>query len=146
MQTLTVPHEMLAAMIAHAEETYPHECCGLFAGDRQARRVDTVHRAANLNQERARDRYELDPQDFLAFDRALRGTGREILGVYHSHPDHPAIASETDRSRAWPDYSYIIVSVQGGRVADVKSWVYDLDSERFFAENFTLEPAPGSAS
>jgi proteasome lid subunit RPN8/RPN11 len=87
-----------------------------------ARRLEGVVRARNLNTERARDRYELDPRAFLEADDRARAGGREVIAVYHTHPDHPAEPSETDLARAWEGWSYIIVSVREGTVAAVRSW------------------------
>lgn len=113
--------QILAKM---AKRGYPRETCGLLLGTREgkSRRVIRVREARNLNLERAADRYELDPADFLAADREARASGIDILGVWHSHPDHPARPSDTDRAAAWPEWSYLIVSVSGGGVREMRSW------------------------
>ena len=113
---------------------YPAETCGLLLGRAERGRTETrkVVRARNLNQERARDRYDLDPADFLAADQAARQEGLEIVGVWHSHPDHPAEPSETDRASAWEGWSYVIVEVTARGVAALRSW--RLDGERFVEE------------
>lgn len=83
---------------AHAAESYPEECCGLLVGARRAGiEVHGVQAAANLNQERARDRYQLDPREIHRADVASERDGFEVIGFYHSHPDHPAAPSATDR-------------------------------------------------
>ncbi|PZV11076.1 MAG: metal-dependent protease of the PAD1/JAB1 superfamily [Leptolyngbya sp.] len=79
------------------------------------------------------DRYYIDPADLLRVQKSARDRGLEIVGIYHSHPDHPAVPSECDRALAWPVYSYVIVSVVQGRVADLKSWRLD-DQHRFQSE------------
>ena len=78
--------------------------------------------APNLNHERPGDRYELDPKAMLTADRDARQKGLEIVGVWHSHPDHPARPSETDRTAAWEGWSYVILSVSRDGVRDVRSW------------------------
>jgi proteasome lid subunit RPN8/RPN11 len=106
---------------------YPRETCGLLLGATEggARTVEAARRARNLEVERARDRYELDPQDFLSAAHEAAGRGLEIVGVWHSHPDHPALPSETDREMAWPGWSYLIVSVGASGAADWRSWRFD---------------------
>ena len=111
----------------HAQADYPHECCGLLVGQRDAEgwRVDYARPARNLNTERARDRYLLDSRDFMRIDREAREGGLDIVGVYHSHPDHPARASETDRENAWPAFAYLIVGVRQGQAEEWRVWEYD---------------------
>lgn len=103
---------------------YPYETCGLLIGKRQDG-LSVAKRAAlaeNLNKERAEDRYELAPRDLLAADIDARASGLEIIGVWHSHPDHPARPSETDRQMAWTGWSYLIISVNKERVQDLRAW------------------------
>jgi proteasome lid subunit RPN8/RPN11 len=92
-----------------------------------------VRDAANLNQERPGDRYELDPRTMLEADRDCRARGLEVVGVWHSHPDHPAEPSETDRAGAWEGWSYIIVSVARAAVGTMRSW--RLSGDRFHEES-----------
>ncbi|GIW70679.1 MAG: hypothetical protein KatS3mg102_0221 [Planctomycetota bacterium] len=129
----------MRAIIEHAEEGYPAEVCGLLLG-RQAEQGCTVEcalRARNLEPARARERYELDPRDYLRADEQARAQGLEIVGVYHSHPDHPARPSATDRERAWEGWRYLIVAVAAGRAQQVRAW-------RLAGEEFLEEPiAPG---
>ncbi|MCG8363462.1 MAG: M67 family metallopeptidase [Pseudanabaenales cyanobacterium] len=70
-------------------------------------------------------RYWINPKDLLAAQRYARDRNLDIIGIYHSHPDHPAIPSECDRAQAWPEYSYLIVSVQQNQATDLKSWRLD---------------------
>ena len=121
------------ALRNHTESDYPREACGLllgrFEGGSQTRRVAEARPAANLNLERPADRYELNPVDFLLIEQEARSRELEIVGVYHSHPDHPSRPSETDRLRAeeiWQSsesWSYLILEVASGRVASRRSWV-----------------------
>ncbi|MBO8142117.1 MAG: M67 family metallopeptidase [Firmicutes bacterium] len=130
------------AILAHCCEEYPHEACGLLVGRAEqdgAKRLVRAERARNLNTERAHDRYELDPQDFLRVDRSLDGTGYAIAGVYHSHPDHPARPSAFDTERAWPGVSYLLVSVARGRPAEARSWVLDEGTQTFREEPIRIE-------
>ncbi len=113
---------------------YPHETCGLLLGRRSAEfgEVSVVRQARNLNRSRAHDRYELDPEDFLAADRLARSQGIEIIGIWHSHPDHPAHPSETDREAAWQGWSYVIAKVTTAGVEEITSW--RLNDQRQFEE------------
>ncbi len=120
---------------AAALSGYPHESCGLLIGRQSDTMVEVleVREAANVNQERPGDRYELDPRAMLTADRDARAQGLEVVGVWHSHPDHPAEPSETDRAGAWEGWSYIIVSIAHDAVRAMRSW--RLNGERFYEEN-----------
>lgn len=132
---LRIREAVLEEIRTHMRETYPHECCGLIIGVSEdgVRSGTRSRRCRNLNTERARDRYELDPSDMLRTSQELMGTDLDIVGVYHSHPDHPSRPSEFDRDRAWPGWSYMIGSVMKGEVASVQSWELD-ESARVFEE------------
>ena len=121
---LVLAEDQKADLERWAAEGYPKEVCGLLVGRVEEARViiDRVVEAPNLNQERARDRYELDPQAFLTTDREAREAGLEILGIWHSHPDAPAMPSLTDLERAWEGYSYLIISVSGQGKTEARSW------------------------
>ena len=134
---LVLPREVRADLAAWISAGYPEETCGLLLGRPNAGRTEIARAtsAKNLNRDRARDRYELDPEGFLAADLAAREAGLEIVGVWHSHPDHPAEPSETDRAAAWEGWSYLIVEVTRTGVAAVRSW--RLRGERFHEEPIT---------
>lgn len=121
---LFMPEILGESLNAFARQGYPHETCGLLLGVRSGNQhlVSQVRRAHNLNVERAEDRYELDPDDFLSGDREARAAGLDIVGIWHSHPDHPARPSATDRDGAWPGWSYLIVSVGREGVGEIRSW------------------------
>ena len=122
---IKIPGSVHDEMTAHAAEGYPNEICGLMLGSTNGdcREVKVSHRAKNLNADRAHDRYDLDPKDYLAADKLARENGWDIVGFYHSHPDHPAKPSQTDRDAAWPGYSYVIIKVENGTPKDVNSFV-----------------------
>jgi len=131
---LHLPASLRAQIETWVRQGYPDETCGLLLGrpaDGGAR-VERLHPARNLDRERARDRYELAPEDFLAADRVARDSGLEVVGIWHSHPDHPAQPSETDRRQAWEGWSYVIVSVASNGVRDLRSW--RLAGEHFHEE------------
>jgi proteasome lid subunit RPN8/RPN11 len=121
---LFMPETLGESLKAFARQGYPHETCGLLLGVRRGDEhvVSRVRRARNLNVERAEDRYELDPADFLAADREARAAGQDIVGIWHSHPNNPARPSATDRDGAWPGWSYLIVSVGREGTGEIRSW------------------------
>lgn len=114
-------------IILHAESGFPHEVCGVLIGSDGE--IKHYMECKNLNTERAHDRYDLDPESFKKADEWSRDKGMEILGIYHSHPDHPSLPSETDRERAWPEWIYMIFSINSGKYNDARAWVLeDFDS------------------
>ena len=122
----------------HGEADYPHECCGLLIGTIDtggSKTVDEIYPLANACEEAAkRNRFLLAPEELLQADKHARSTRRDVIGIYHSHPDHPAKPSQFDLEHAWPVYSYIIVSVQMGRAAELLSWELASDRIRFNPE------------
>ncbi len=148
----------LQTMSTHAETTYPEECCGIIFGylTSEGKTVVEVMPTENAwNAETAaelpgddtldyskRQRYAIAPQVMLHAQKEARDWAEptaegnrklNIIGIYHSHTDHPAIPSEYDRQLAWQEYSYIIVSVQNGKAGDIKSWTLD-DNHQFQQE------------
>jgi proteasome lid subunit RPN8/RPN11 len=121
---LLLPAEVRTELATRAGGGYPEETCGLLLGVNEAAgcRVVRQQAARNVNRERAGDRFELDPRDYLAAEQAAAADGLLVVGVWHSHPDHPAQPSETDRLLAWPGWSYIILSVRAGQVVALRSW------------------------
>src|ERR1700737_171232 len=103
----------------HGEETYPHECCGVLLGqmdDDGVRAVTSVARPGNTRTDSAHNRYNIDPKDLIRIQREGRERGEDIVGFYHSHPDHPAQWSQTDLAEAhWFGCSYVITSVEKGK-------------------------------
>ena len=134
MNRISLPAPLRDELATMAIDGYPCETCGVLVGACAGGevRIEKVFQARNLNTERARDRYELDPDDLMSADLAAREAGLEIVGFWHTHPDHPACPSETDRRAAWDGYSYIILSVSAARVEDLRSW--RLNGEGFVEE------------
>lgn len=114
------------ALRQHGEETYPHECCGVLLGqvdDNDVRTVTSVARAGNTRTDSAHNRYNIDPKDLIRIQREGRGRSEDIIGFYHSHPDHPAQWSSTDLAEAhWFGCSYVITSVEKGKAALTNSF------------------------
>ena len=121
-----------AAIRAHGRTAFPHECCGALLG-----RDGVVHEAfalPNTTEEGPRRRFLVRPDDYRAAERRARETGLELLGFYHSHPDHPARPSQYDLDHAWPSFSYVIVSVMAGEDKVMSSWRLKDDRTAFEEE------------
>jgi proteasome lid subunit RPN8/RPN11 len=122
------------AIEAHGAEGYPNEICGIMLGPQRDHTVTEVRRARNIIVDRARDRYEIDPLDHIRIQREADNAGLDIMGYYHSHPDHPAHASRFDTERAWSGYVYVIVSIEKGKPIDANAFVADQDGGPFRPE------------
>ncbi len=158
MAKLHISFEQVESITQLAIASYPSEGCGLLVGQRifaagdDLAQTDEVYRvvravvatenawelsrldytdfqSAGETDHSDCDRYWIDPADLLAVQKSARQRGLEIIGIYHSHPDHPAVPSECDRALAWPVYSYVIVSVIAGQIVDLKSWRLDDDNQ-----------------
>jgi proteasome lid subunit RPN8/RPN11 len=127
-----IERSAMEAIEAHGAEGYPDEICGLMLGTDRV--VTEVRRARNIIVERSRDRYEIDPLDQIRIQREADAAGLDIVGYYHSHPDHPAQASRFDTERAWAGYVYVIVSIEQGKPVDANAFVADEDGGPFHAE------------
>jgi proteasome lid subunit RPN8/RPN11 len=118
-----------AAIRRHGEETFPHECCGALVGT-----GDTVTAAvplANTTEEGPRRRFLVRPSDYRMAEQRASELGGELLGFYHSHPDHPARPSQFDLDHAWPTFAYVIVSVMAAAARDMTVWFLKEDRSSF---------------
>lgn len=160
---LRITKEALSAIREHGEQGFPEEICGLLVGyvadeTRTAREAWPVENAwddaggdrsdavasfeakggevtaADWEAEGRGRRYQVSSKDILGGMKRARTAGMDLVGVYHTHPNHPAIASEYDRQAAWPEWSYLILSVRDGKADEVKSWVLAQDQPRFDEE------------
>jgi proteasome lid subunit RPN8/RPN11 len=151
--SLWISGQIAEKIRAHGAETYPHECCGALLGrdsnavlknDRGdgsldgAREILGLFPLINRRDDSPRNRFSLTPADVMAAEKAASAQGLEVVGWYHSHPDHPARPSEYDRDHAWPWYSYIIVSVQNGAPQDMTSWRLNDDRAEFSPEGIEI--------
>ena len=132
---------------AHLCRAYPEEGCGVLVGrDEGALRiVERVVAFENQREDSRRNRYLISPEHLLVVEREAREEGLDVVGFFHSHPDHPALPSSFDLEHAWPYYSYLIVSVEGGRVVDARSWRLTQDRSRFEPEILELTPAEAAS-
>lgn len=142
LKGLAICQDDLVTICNHGERTYPNECCGLLLGklSDEVKIVEEVWPVDNawsvdgaehwpeqsgLTEKR---RYAIPAEMILKAMKEARDRSLSIVGFYHSHPDCPAIPSEFDRACAWPEYSYVIISVQQGKVQDIRNWSLDCES------------------
>lgn len=135
--TLIIPQGVLDGIHEHGEQAYPEEGAGLMLGAiiGQDHQVSEILPLTNIREAGARyDRYQLSPQDYLMGEEEADRLGLEMVGVFHSHPDHPNRPSEFDRQWAWPNFSYLITSVVEGMAVESRSWRLTEDRGRFREE------------
>jgi proteasome lid subunit RPN8/RPN11 len=126
---LTISARADEAVRRHGEETYPHECCGALVG-----RGDGVTDAValpNTTEEGPRRRFLVRPSDYRLAEQRATELGGELLGFYHSHPDHPAKPSQYDLDHAWPTFAYVIVAVAAGASQAMTVWFLKDDRSIF---------------
>ena len=135
---LVLPASARRGLERWALAEYPREACGLLVGAAHLEGVEVARAelARNLERERAHDRFVLAPEDWLRIEEAARADGLDVVGVWHSHPDHPALPSVTDLAAAWEGYAYLILRVECDRVAEWRSW--QLESGRFLEQAIEL--------
>jgi proteasome lid subunit RPN8/RPN11 len=141
-EKLWISAECAEKIRAHGAETYPHECCGALlgrdadatAGKGRPREILGVFPLVNQREDSPRNRFSVSARDVIEAEKAAGTCGLDVVGWYHSHPDHPARPSEYDREHAWPWYSYIIVSVRNGVAEEMASWRLQEDRERYDEE------------
>jgi len=141
--------ELAEKILEHGVETYPHECCGALLGKdqdsatgpdadalgvRNSREVFSLFPLVNRRDDLPRNRFSVTADDVREAEKAAKAQGLDVIGWYHSHPDHPARPSDYDRDHAWPWYSYIIVSVHTGVPLDMTSWRLKDDRTGFLEE------------
>ena len=126
--------EAMEQMVEDAVNTFPEECCGFLFGTEQGevRTISRIFIVNNAKEGDRRRRFIISPQDYMRAEALADGNDLQLLGIYHSHPNHPAIASEHDRVAAQPYFSYVIISVMDREPADIRSW--QLNDELQFEE------------
>jgi proteasome lid subunit RPN8/RPN11 len=150
--TLRLTQNHVDSIAAHGAREYPNECCGAMLGVEVngAKEVRELAPLRNLRHDRARaqellplsepekesekNRFLIDPEDMLRVERDARKRGLDVVGFYHSHPDHPARPSRYDREHAFPWYSYVIISVEAGKPGTYTSWALQEDRSEFDQE------------
>jgi proteasome lid subunit RPN8/RPN11 len=131
-----------ARMIAHAERGFPHEVVGILAGSRSTGHVTRVEALENERADSPANRYAVSSLVMMRAEQRLEAEGLEIVGYYHSHPDHPARYSDFDREHALPNMAYVIISVLAGRADAVCAWLLAEDRSSMSAIAITAEETP----
>ena len=146
--TLSLTGEVVAAICAEGHDAYPDECCGALIGREGA--VTEAFALPNTTEEGPRRRFLVRADDYRVAEARASAVGGELLGFYHSHPDHPAEPSQYDLDHAWPFFSYVIVSVRKAEPVELRSWRLRDDRSGFDEESLvgaeTGEPMAGSAT
>ena len=154
---LWISHDLSERIRRHGAETFPHECCGALLGrdsvavessnseeSETPREVLDLFPLVNRRDDSPRNRFAVAADDVRNAEKAARQHGLEVVGWYHSHPDHPAQPSQFDREHAWPWYSYIIVSVMSGAPAEMTSWRLNDDRQDYSAESIEIRNSAGA--
>jgi proteasome lid subunit RPN8/RPN11 len=131
---LSIEKTALDRMIQDGLSTFPDECCGFLFGREEGllRTVSAIMVVGNSKEGDKRRRFEIAPKDYLNAESFADRKGLQLLGVYHSHPNHPAVPSEHDRIAAQPYFSYVILSIHDQKFVDIRSW--KLNDEQQFEE------------
>jgi proteasome lid subunit RPN8/RPN11 len=137
--TLHITENQLRKLHLHAQEGYPHEVVGILAGSRSHNTVRQVVPLHNERSDSPANRYQVSGLVLMRAEEALEAEGLEVVGYYHSHPDHGAAYSEYDRDHALPNMSYVITAVRAGEVSETLSWRLDEDRSSMLAEPISIE-------
>ena len=141
---ISLSEQQFKIIQATAEAAYPAECCGLLAGNILAENhiVKRVIPSPNIVADQAKDRFEIDPQIHINLERELRGSLDQIIGHYHSHPDHPPVPSETDLKMAYgPILIWLIAAVDKGKFVDLKAHQINETKQHFEEIALRITPA-----
>jgi proteasome lid subunit RPN8/RPN11 len=144
MRPLIIDSSVDAVIRRHGEQTYPHECCGALIG--RGDRVDAAVELPNTTEEGPRRRFLVRPSDYRLAEQRASELGGELLGFYHSHPDHPARPSQFDLDHAWPTFAYIIVAVASGVAREMTVWFLKEDRSSFDEGDLHGDENPDSNS
>jgi proteasome lid subunit RPN8/RPN11 len=150
--TLKISTELARQIRQHGAETYPHECCGALlgrdgvngdgttagGGQLPVREILALFPLVNRRDDSPRNRFSVTAEDVRDAEGAAQEKNLDVVGWYHSHPDHPARPSQYDREHAWPWYSYVIVSVAGGKPAEMTSWRLNDDRSEYASEEIAI--------
>ncbi|MDR1411191.1 MAG: M67 family metallopeptidase [Spirochaetaceae bacterium] len=138
---IALPAGLAAAIKKEGEAAYPDECCGILLGRLSGggrKTAEGIVPIVNAREAGERHhRFRIEPEDLMRAEKEAREQGRDVLGFYHSHPDHPARPSDYDREHALPFYSYIIVAVGQGKAGELTSWELAADRSAFLQEDIT---------
>jgi proteasome lid subunit RPN8/RPN11 len=141
-QQLDLGNGVAVVVRRHGEETFPHECCGALIGS--GARVRVAVPLPNTTEEGPRRRFLVRPADYRLAEQRASELGDDLLGFYHSHPDHPARPSQFDLDHAWPTFAYVIVSVMAGAARDMTVWFLKDDRSSFDEGDLNGDENPDS--
>ena len=151
--TLKLSREITQKIREHGAQSYPHECCGALLGhdaeetnavttaggvSAPVREILALFPLVNRREDSLHNRFSVNAEDVRDSEKAARDKGLDVVGWYHSHPDHPARPSQYDREHAWPWYSYVIVSVAKGKAQEMTSWRLSDDRSEYACEEITM--------
>ncbi|MBK6766556.1 MAG: M67 family metallopeptidase [bacterium] len=133
-------HRQLEEIHAHGRDSYPEECCGFLFGSEigYERIVNDVFRIDNGREDNRHRRFLITPEEFQNAERRAQNLDLHLIGIYHSHPDHPAFPSDFDREHALPFYSYVILSVRHAQPAELRSFQLAEDREGYVEEKVII--------
>jgi proteasome lid subunit RPN8/RPN11 len=149
---LIIPSALFEQLRQYGEQTYPHECCGVLVGEIDEagnKTVKTIISCNNTRTDSLHNRYNIDPAELVRIQRDSSLTGGDIIGFYHSHPDHPAMWSSTDLAEAhWTGCSYVITSVEKGKSVLTKSFslLVENETKRFEDEDIEIQQGASPTS
>ncbi len=133
-------HASLHKMKLHSSRTYPEECCGVLLGrvDNETKVVCDILEMKNAKDENRSTRFLITPEDYKSAEQQAKQEGVDLVGSYHSHPDHPAVPSQFDLEHAMPWWSYVIINVEAGQPSTLRSWLMNEDRSRFEEEELIV--------
>jgi proteasome lid subunit RPN8/RPN11 len=136
-----ISQSVISQIEKHGERTYPEECCGIMLGlnDGNNQIVGEIVEFENEQDENRRRRFFVTPKQYMEAERIATEKKLELLGFYHSHPDHPAAPSEFDRDHALPWFTYVIVSIMNREAKDITAWLLNETRERFDKKELFVE-------
>ncbi|MGE5846263.1 MAG: M67 family metallopeptidase [Ignavibacteria bacterium] len=133
---IKIPENIYGGICSHGEDTYNEECCGAIFGCNKdyGKEIREIMKFKNEKDENRQNRYLISPSDYLSAEKTAKEKNLELIGFYHSHPDHPAVPSKFDTDHAFPWFLYIIVSILNGKAADLRGWILEENREKFNEE------------
>jgi proteasome lid subunit RPN8/RPN11 len=140
-----LPEELAEKIRRHGEATYPEECCGFLVAKESAfadvdeRRIVRIAPMENRMEGARGRRFVIPPEELRRFENSLEGTGEVLVGFYHSHPDHPAVPSLYDQEHAWPWYTYLVLTVDGGKSGELGAFELGAEDRRFSPVPWAIE-------
>jgi proteasome lid subunit RPN8/RPN11 len=133
---IKIAEHIYRAICSHGEETYNEECCGAVLGYNKdyGREIREIMKFKNEKDANRQNRYLISSSEYLTAEKTAKEKNLELIGFYHSHPDHPAVPSKFDTDHAFPWFVYLIVSVEKGKAGDLRGWLLEENREKFNEE------------